>query len=274
MAVWNAGTFLALIASNRAHFVPMEWMADPAAWAAVLALTALEIVLGVDNVVFISILAGKLHANERAKAWKLGLGFALALRILLLLGLGWVLSLQEELFRILGHPVSGKDVVLLLGGLFLIYKAVKEIHEKLEGEEGEVSSRVAASFGAVVAQISIINIVFSLDSVITAIGMVDEIILMVIAVVVSTVLMLIYGQRVGAFVERHPTLKMLALSFLVLIGVNLIAEGAGQHIPKGYTYFAMAFAVGVEILNTRIRPKAEPVHLHKPYAETGGAGEA
>jgi predicted tellurium resistance membrane protein TerC len=244
-------------------------MSDPPAWGALLALTALEIVLGVDNVVFISILAGKLRKEEQMRAWKLGLALALALRVLLLLALGWVLSLERDLFNIGDHGVSGKELILLLGGLFLIYKAVKEIHEKLEGDEGSASARVVATFGAVVAQIAIINIVFSLDSVITAIGMVDEVSMMILAVVVSTVLMLVYGQRVGDFVERHPTLKMLALAFLVLIGVNLIAEGAGQHIPKGYTYFAMAFAVGVEMLNARIRGKTAPVHLRKPYAEDG-----
>jgi predicted tellurium resistance membrane protein TerC len=247
----------------------IQWVTDPAAWGAVLALTALEIVLGVDNVVFISILANKLKQQDQARAWKLGLGLALALRIALLLALGWVLSLERDLFVIQGQGVSGKDLILLLGGLFLIWKAVKEIHEKLEGEEGSASAKVVATFGAVVAQIAIINIVFSLDSVITAIGMVDEVSMMILAVVVSTLLMLIYGKRVGHFVEQHPTLKMLALSFLVLIGVNLIAEGAGQHIPKGYTYFAMAFAVLVEMLNARVRAKAEPVHLRKPYAESG-----
>ena len=170
----------------------------------------------------------------------------------------------------MGTPVTGKEIILFVGGLFLIWKAVKEIHEKLEGDEGHVSAKVAASLGAVVVQISIINIVFSLDSVITAIGMVDEVALMIIAVVVSTVLMLLFGQKVGQFVERHPTLKMLALSFLVLIGVNLIAEGAGQHIPKGYTYFAMAFAVGVELLNHRIRSKSAPVHLRSPITPESG----
>ena len=180
-----------------------------------------------------------------------------------------MLGLEADLFDVYGHGVSGQDLILLVGGLFLIWKAVKEIHEKLEGEEGGRSAKVAAAFGSVVAQIAIINIVFSLDSVITAIGMVDEIPLMVIAVVLSTILMLVYGQKVGTFVEKHPTLKMLALSFLVLIGVNLIAEGAGQHIEKGYTYFAMAFAVGVEILNARVRAKAEPVLLRNPYSDTG-----
>ena len=248
----------------------MEWMSDPAAWGAVLALTALEIVLGVDNVVFISILAGKLKKEEQAKAWKLGLGLALALRVVLLLALGWVMQLDQEVLNLYGHPVTGKEIILFLGGLFLIWKAVKEIHDKLEGDEGHLSAKVAATLGAVVVQISIINIVFSLDSVITAIGMVDEVALMIIAVVVSTLLMLIFGQKVGLFVERHPTLKMLALSFLVLIGVNLIAEGAGQHIPKGYTYFAMAFAIGVEMLNQRVRSKSAPVHLRSPITSENG----
>ncbi|MEO7453329.1 MAG: TerC family protein [Fimbriimonadales bacterium] len=247
----------------------MNWMTDPAAWGALLALTALEIVLGVDNVIFISILAGKLRKEEQMRAWKLGLGLALGLRVLLLLALGWVLGLEKDLFSLGGHGVSGKELILLLGGLFLIYKAVKEIHEKLEGEEGSASAKVIAKFGAVVAQIAIINIVFSLDSVITAIGMVDEVSMMILAVVVSTILMLVYGRRVGHFVEQHPTLKVLALAFLVLIGVNLIAEGAGQHIPKGYTYFAMAFAVGVEMLNTRVRAKDKPVHLRSPYVDSG-----
>lgn len=248
----------------------MQWLTDPSAWAAVLALTALEVVLGVDNVVFISILAGKLKAEEQGKAWKLGLGLALVLRVLLLLALGWILALEEDLFHAWGHGISGKDLILLAGGLFLVWKAVKEIHEKLEGEEGHASAKVGSSFGAVVAQIAVINIVFSLDSVITAIGMVDHVALMVIAVVIATLLMLAFGQAVGAFVEKHPTLKMLALSFLVLIGVNLIAEGIGQSIPKGYTYFAMAFAVGVEILNSRIRPKTAPVHLRQPFSQESG----
>jgi predicted tellurium resistance membrane protein TerC len=248
----------------------MELLTDPSAWAAVLALTALEIILGVDNIVFISILAGKLKTDERDRAWKLGLTLALGLRVLLLLALGWILGLERDLFRVLDHGVSGKDLILLSGGLFLVWKAVKEIHEKLEGEEGHASSKVPSAFGAVVAQIAVINIVFSLDSVITAVGMVDEVTLMVVAVIIATVLMLIFGRRVGAFVEKHPTLKMLALAFLVLIGVNLIAEGAGQAIPKGYTYFAMAFAVGVEILNSRIRPKAEPVHLRQAFSEDSG----
>lgn len=245
----------------------MEWLADPSAWAAVLALTALEIVLGVDNIVFISILAGKLQKEEQSQAWRVGLGLALILRILLLLALGWVLGLERELFHVGAHGISGKDLILVGGGLFLVWKAVKEIHDKLEGEEGHASAKVTSAFGSVVAQIAIINIVFSLDSVITAIGMVDEIALMVIAVVLATVLMLTFGRRVGAFVEKHPTLKMLALAFLVLIGVNLIAEGAGQAIPKGYTYFAMAFAVGVEMLNSRIRPNSEPVHLRQAFSE-------
>jgi len=251
----------------------MGIFADPAAWAAVLALTALEIVLGVDNIVFISILAGKLKEDDQARAWRLGLGLALGLRVLLLLALGWILGLERELFHLFGRGFSGKDIILLGGGLFLVWKAVMEIHEKLEGEEGHASSKVANSFGAVVAQIAVINIVFSLDSVITAVGMVDEVSLMVTAVVVSTLLMLIFGQRVGAFVEKHPTLKMLALAFLVLIGVNLIAEGAGQAIPKGYTYFAMAFAIGVELLNSRIRPKTEPVHLRRAFSKEIGNPE-
>jgi predicted tellurium resistance membrane protein TerC len=248
----------------------MELLTDPTAWAAVLALTALEIVLGVDNIVFISILAGKLKSADRDRAWKLGLGLALIMRVLLLLALGWILGLEKELINLFGRGFSGKDFILLGGGLFLVWKAVKEIHEKLEGEEGHASSQVSNTFAAVVLQISVINIVFSLDSVITAVGMVDEVSLMVVAVVIATVLMLIFGQRVGAFVEKHPTLKMLALAFLVLIGVNLIAEGAGQAIPKGYTYFAMAFAVGVEMLNSRIRPKTAPVHLRRAFSEETG----
>ena len=189
----------------------IQWVSDPAAWGALLALTLLEIVLGVDNVVFISILANKLKATEQSKAWQLGLGLALAMRIVLLLALGWVLTLDRDLFAPFGHGISGKDLILLIGGLFLIWKAVREIHDKLEGEEGVASAKVAATFGSVVAQIAVINVVFSMDSVITAIGMVDHVSMMVIAVVVSTMLMLVFGKRVGHFVEHHPTLKMLKL---------------------------------------------------------------
>ncbi len=241
------------------------------ALVALLTLTALEIVLGVDNVIFISILAAKLPADQQARARKTGLALALGTRILLLLSLSWIIGLTEPLFSVLGHPVSGRDLILLGGGLFLLGKATYEIHERLEGEEGHGSGRAAASFTAVIIQILLLDIVFSLDSVITAVGMVDEIAIMITAVVIAVVIMLVAAGSISDFVNRHPTVKMLALSFLLLIGVNLIAEGFGEHIPKGYIYFAMAFSVFVELLNLRARSaKSEPVQLHTPYVSPEG----
>ena len=244
----------------------MEWITDPQIWAAFLTLTVLEIVLGIDNIIFISIVSSKLPEEQQPKARNLGLTLALVTRILLLFSLTWMMKLTDPVFHVFEHAVSGKDMILLGGGLFLLYKAVMEIHEKLEGEGHELGSSEKVSFARVIATILVLDIVFSLDSVITAIGMAKQIGVMVAAIVVAVIVMLIFATPVSNFVERYPTVKMLALSFLVLIGVNLIAEGFGQHIPKGYTYFAMAFAIGVEMLNLRARPKAEPVKLRSDYS--------
>jgi len=254
----------------------MDWLTDPQAWVAFATLTALEIVLGVDNVVFISILAGKLPVEQRERARRWGLGLAMLMRILLLMSISWVIGLTEPLFTIVGQELSGRDLILLGGGLFLIGKATHEMHDRLEGEEGAASARVAASFGAVITQILLLDIVFSLDSVITAIGMADDIAVMIAAVVVAVGFMFAFSGRISAFVERHPTMKVLALSFLLLIGASLVAEGFDTHIPKGYIYFAMAFSLFVESINLRVRRKSEPVHLHTPYVadETVGATDA
>ena len=236
----------------------MDWLTDPSTWIGLLTLTVLEIVLGVDNIIFISILAGKLPEGQRAKARRLGLMGAFVSRILLLLSIAWVVRLTTPLFTVLGVDVSGRGLILILGGLFLIGKATHEIHEKFEGDEAaETAARAARSLAAVVAQIMVIDIVFSLDSVITAVGMVDEVAIMIAANVVALGIMLFASGPISDFVDRHPTVKMLALSFLVLIGTNLVAEGIGQHIPKGYTYFAMAFSVLVEMLNIRVRGRAK-----------------
>jgi predicted tellurium resistance membrane protein TerC len=246
----------------------MEWLADPQIWIAFLTLTVLELVLGIDNVIFISILSGKLPAEQQARARYIGLALALVMRVILLFSLTWVIGLTEPLFRVLGYDISGRDLVLLIGGLFLIGKSTHEIHGSLEGEEGEAGRRVAPSFTSVIVQILLLDIVFSLDSVITAVGMVSNLWIMISAVVVSIIAMMLFAGSIGAFVQRHPTIKMLALSFLLLIGVTLIAEGLHQHIPKGYIYFAMAFSVLVEVLNMRLRKRApEPVHLHNSYAD-------
>ena len=248
----------------------MEWASDPQVWIALLTLTVLEVVLGVDNIVFISILAGKLPPNQQARARRLGLAVAMGTRILLLLSIAWVIRLTRPLFTVFGQEISGRDLILLLGGLFLLYKATHEIHDKLEGEEGHASARVPASFGAVIAQIALLDIVFSLDSVITAVGMVDQVGVMIAAVVIAVGVMLVAAGPLGDFVHRHPTVKMLALSFLLLIGVSLLAEGLDQHIPKGYIYFAMGFSIFVEMLNLRLRRVAkEPVHLREPYSLAG-----
>ena len=242
----------------------MDWITDPHSWVAFLTLLALEVVLGIDNIVFISILAGKLPKDRQARARIVGLGLAMFLRIGLLFSLSWVIGLTDPLFSILGHEISGRDIILLGGGLFLIAKSTHEIHEKLEGEEGETEGRTASSFTNVIIQILLLDVVFSLDSVITAVGMVEHIGIMISAVVVAVILMMIFSAPVSNFVERHPTIKMLALSFLLLIGVTLVAEGWGLHIPKGYVYFAMAFSLFVEILNTRFRKgKGQPVKLHR-----------
>ena len=241
----------------------MAWMTSAEGWVALLTLTALEIVLGIDNIIFISILAGKLPSAKQAKARKLGLGGAFVSRLALLLSIAWIVKLTRPLFTMFGHGVSGRDIILIVGGIFLIGKATFEIHGRLEGEEHGAGAVQAAaqSLLKVVLQIMVVDIVFSLDSVITAVGMVDDISLMITANVIALGVMLLSAGAISGFVDRHPTIKMLALSFLVLIGTNLVAEGFGVHIPKGYTYFAMGFSVLVEVLNIKLRAKAAPVHL-------------
>ena len=244
----------------------MEWLADPHAWVAFFTLLALEIVLGIDNIIFISILSGKLPTEEQPRARYIGLGLALLIRVALLFSLSWVISLKEPLFSVMNQEISGRDLILIGGGLFLLGKATYEIHESLEGEEGHASRSVKASFISVIIQIIILDAVFSLDSVITAIGMVDQVGLMVSAVVVAIAFMMFFAAPVGSFVSKHPTIKMLALSFLLLIGLTLIVEAFDVHIPKGYIYFAMGFSVFVELLNLRLRKKSYPVDLHERYA--------
>jgi predicted tellurium resistance membrane protein TerC len=243
----------------------MEWVWNVEIWVALLTLTTLELVLGIDNVIFISILAGKLPRAEQPRARTVGLGLAMLTRIALLLSLAWIIRLTAPLFTVLGQPVSGRDLILLLGGLFLIGKSTYEIHDKLEGTEHEMSVRARPSFRAIVVQIMLLDIVFSLDSVITAVGMVQHVAVMVAAVMIAVVLMMVFAGPISEFVDRHPTVKMLALSFLLLIGVALIADGLGMHIPRGYIYFAMGFSVMVEMLNLRLRRVgAPPVKLHQP----------
>ncbi len=248
----------------------MELLTDPDAWVALITLTVLEVVLGIDNIVFISILAGKLPPEQRARARQLGLLAAMGMRILLLLAIGWVIGLTEPLFNVLGRDVSGRDIILIGGGLFLLAKATWEIHGRLEGEQHASGVKAAGSFASVIVQIMLLDIVFSLDSVITAVGMSNQLPVMISAVVIAVLVMLFASGPVSELIERHPTLKMLALSFLLLIGVVLVAEGLGQHIEKGYIYFAMGFSVLVEFLNIRsTRRKAAPgapVELRDPYA--------
>jgi predicted tellurium resistance membrane protein TerC len=245
----------------------MEWMTTAEGWIALVTLTVLEIVLGIDNIVFISILAGKLPEDLRARARKVGLSLAMLMRIALLLSITWVMRLTAPLFTLVGQEISGRDLILIVGGLFLLAKSTHEIHDKLEGEEGHASARVVTSFNAVIVQILLLDIVFSLDSVITAVGMAEDVAVMIVAVVIAVGVMLVSAGGISNFVERHPTVKMLALSFLLLIGVSLVAEGLDQHIPKGYIYFAMAFSVFVEMINLRVRARTRPVHLHRPYTE-------
>ena len=243
----------------------MEWITQPESWIAFLTLTALELVLGIDNIVFISILAGKLPKGQQNRARTIGLGLAMFTRVGLLFSLSWIIRLTAPLFTVLHQEISGRDLILLLGGLFLLAKSTHEIHQKLEGEEGHASARVHPSFASVIVQILLLDIVFSLDSVITAVGMVDELWVMVTAVIIAVAIMLMSAETISEFVHRHPTVKMLALSFLLLIGVSLIAEGFDHHIPKGYIYFAMGFSVFVEAINLRMKKKSVPVHLHEPY---------
>ncbi len=248
---------------------PVDWLLNPASWAALLTLTVLEIVLGIDNIVFISILAGKLPAEQQGRARTLGLALAMAMRIALLLSIAWIMRLTGPLFTALGQEISGRDLILMVGGLFLIWKSTREIHDRLEGESEERHAAAgAATFTGVLVQIGLLDIVFSLDSVITAVGMANEVGVMITAIVIAVLFMMFTSGPVSAFVERHPTVKMLALSFLLLIGVSLIAEGFEQHIPKGYIYFAMAFSVFVEMLNLRAKKVAgEPVQLHATRRE-------
>jgi predicted tellurium resistance membrane protein TerC len=242
----------------------MEWITNPQIWVALLTLTALEVVLGIDNIIFISILAGKLPSNQQARARTVGLGLAMLTRIGLLLSITWIMRLTEPLFIVLANEISGRDIILIAGGLFLIAKSTHEIHQKLEGEEGRAAAPRKAGFTGVIIQIMLLDIVFSFDSVITAVGMTNQIGIMIAAVIIAVIVMMFFSGMINDFVHRHPTVKMLALSFLLLIGVTLIAEGFDQHISKGYIYFAMAFSVFVEMLNLRIRGKhVPPVHLRE-----------
>jgi predicted tellurium resistance membrane protein TerC len=239
------------------------WVTGVEGWIALATLTILEIVLGIDNIVFISILAGKLRPEERERARKVGLSLAMIIRLALLLAISWVMGLTAPWFSVLGQEITGRDFILITGGLFLIAKSTREIHEKLEGEDEAGVARTVASFSAVIVQILLLDIVFSLDSVITAVGMAEQVAVMMLAVIIAVGVMLLSSRAIGDFVDRHPTVKMLALSFLILIGVSLLGEGMGQHIPKGYIYFAMGFSVFVEAINLRVRAKTAPVHLHR-----------
>ncbi len=243
----------------------MEWIFNPEIWIALLTLTALEIVLGIDNIIFITVLAGRLPENERNRGRVIGLALAMITRILLLLSLTWIMGLTKPLFQLLSYELSGRDIILLIGGLFLLAKSTHEIHANLEGEEERVESSKSVSFMGVITQIAILDIVFSLDSVITAVGMVNQIPVMIAAIIIAIIVMMVSAKSIGDFIESHPTIKMLALSFLILVGVSLIGEGLDFHIPKGYIYFAMAFSVGVEMLNIKMRSKRKikPVKLHK-----------
>ena len=232
---------------------------------ALVTLTFLEIILGVDNVIFISILSGKLPASQQLRARRTGLLAAMLMRVALLMSIAWIVRLTAPIFTVFSQEISGRDLILLGGGLFLLGKATIEIHERLEGVEGHSSARVAPSFASVIGQIMLLDIVFSLDSVITAVGMADSVPVMVAAVVLSVAIMMFAAEPISSFVGKHPTVKVLALAFLLLIGVSLVGEGLGLHIPKGYIYFAMGFSVGVEMVNLRVRRRAVPVHLHQPY---------
>ncbi len=246
----------------------MDWITSPASWIALATLIALELVLGVDNIIFISILAGKLPKEDQPRARTTGIMLAVITRVMLLLSLSWIISLEEPLFHVLGFGISGHDLILIVGGLFLLGKSTFEIHEKLEGQEGRSSAKVSPNFTSVIVQIMLLDIVFSLDSVITAVGMVNEIFIMIFAVIVAAVIMIFLSGPIGNFVERHPTVKMLALSFLLMIGFTLVVEGLHQHIPKGYIYFAMGFSIFVEMINLRVRADhVKPVNLRDAYKE-------
>ncbi|MCL4747302.1 MAG: TerC family protein [Burkholderiaceae bacterium] len=246
----------------------MDWFADPNAWIALATLIALEVVLGIDNIIFLSILVGRLPEHERQRARLIGLSLAMVMRVLLLLSIAWVMQLTAPWFSVFGRGISGRDLILILGGLFLLWKSVHEVHNSLEGPveaSPDAPAAATATFGAMMVQIALIDLVFSLDSVITAVGMVDEVSIMVVAVLVAVGVMMVGARPIGEFVDRHPTVKVLALSFLVVIGVVLVAEGFGTHVPKGYVYFAMAFSVVVEMLNIRMRRRRErvPLRLHR-----------
>ena len=244
----------------------MEWLTNPEIWISLFTLTILEVVLGIDNIVFISILAGKLPQDQQRKARRTGLGLALITRILLLCGLAWMVKLTAPLFAVFGHGVSGRDVILVAGGLFLLYKATREIHGKLEGEDGEATRALTPSFAAVIFQILVLDLVFSLDSVITAVGMVQQLGVMITAVILAVIFMLFFSDYISGFIDKHPSLKMLALSFLLMVGGTLVMEGCGKEVHKGYIYFAIAFSAAVETLNIRMRTKrATQVTLHQPY---------
>ena len=251
----------------------MELLTDPQMWIAFATLTALELVLGIDNIVFISILVDKLPKEKQELARRIGLFMAMFMRIGLLLVLSWIIGLTAPIFTVFGQEISGRDMILIAGGLFLIWKSTGEIHQSMEGVEGHASSAVKATFAAVIVQIMIVDMVFSLDSIITAVGMVDSLPVMIAAVIASVGIMMVFAGAIGRFVSDHPTIKMLALSFLVLVGVVLIAEGFDYHVPKGFVYFAMAFSVTVEMLNIRMRKKADkPAHLHASYTAAPQAG--
>jgi predicted tellurium resistance membrane protein TerC len=252
----------------------MDWFSDPNAWAALLTLTVLEIVLGIDNIIFISILAARLPAAQQPRARMIGLAVAMVSRIALLFSITWVMRLTEPLFTVAGQEISGRDIILIGGGLFLLAKATHEIHNKLEGEEQHGSAKAKATLASVLFQIFLLDVVFSLDSVITAVGMADELSIMVIAVVIAVLVMMALAGPISGFVEKHPTVKILALSFLLLIGMTLIGEGFDQHIPKGYLYFAMAFSIFVEMINLRVRGKAKPVKLRRQLSANGGGAQA
>jgi predicted tellurium resistance membrane protein TerC len=242
----------------------MNWLTDPQAWIALVTLSVLEIVLGIDNIIFISIQAGKLPVHQQEKARLIGLGLAMFIRIALLFSLSMLMGLTTPFFTALGNEISGRDLILISGGVFLLWKSTMEIHEKLEGEEVTSSTRIVTSFGSVIVQILLLDIVFSLDSIITAIGMANQLAIMIAAVVIAVGFMMLFSGKISTFVENHPTIKMLALSFLLLIGVSLIGDGLDMHIPKGYIYFAMAFSVMVEMLNLKLR-RGTPVKLHQPH---------
>jgi predicted tellurium resistance membrane protein TerC len=253
----------------------MEWITSPEAWISLATLSILEIVLGIDNIIFVAILAERVEPARRARARRVGLAIAVATRILLLFSIVWIMRLTEPIFEVFDHPVSGRDIILIVGGMFLLFKATREIHHKLEGEDTERDAgRGAATFASVIAQIALLDIVFSLDSVITAVGIADHLPVMVLAVLIAGFVMIVSADRLSAFVERHPTVKVLALSFLLLIGMSLVAEGMGQHIPKAYIYFAMGFSIFVEIVNLKSHPKGQPVQLHGPSLEPTGQHEA